>query len=218
MPQDPFGAFFYLFVVLWFIRMWGRDLLEARADPEQIGKGLPGAAPCPASAIVVAVAGTLALLAAETYGEIRLGIADEQTDVSWCMLPAFVAAAFAEEFVFRGFLVVESRGAAAKWLSVVAFSALFALVHPYLWSFDWDAAGEDASLFARVAEGFSSHFTAKAFFTTAFLFAGSLWFYFVRFFRLNPHASLLAPFAAHLAKNLAVFAVKLAQGHVVSFF
>ena len=75
-----------------------------------------------------------------------------------------------------------------------------------------------ASLFARVAEGFSPHFTGKAFFTTAFLFAGSLWFYFVRFFRLNPHASLLAPFAAHLAKNLAVFAVKLAQGQVVSFF
>lgn len=218
MPQDPFGTFFYFVVVLWFVRMWGRDLREARANPELLGKGLPGATPCPAPAVAVAVAGTLILLAAETYGEIRLGISDEQTDISWVMLPALVAAAFAEEFVFRGFLVVESRGAAAKWLSVVAFSALFALVHPHLWSFDWNAAGEDASVVARVTKGFSPHFTTKAFFTTAFLFAGSLWFYFVRFFRMNPHASLLAPFAAHLAKNLAVFAVKLAQGHVVSFF
>lgn len=203
MLQDPFGSCFYLVITLWCVRMWARDFCAARANPEEAGKGLPGAVPCPFPAIAVAVAGTFVLLAAETWGEVALGIADEQTNLSWFALPALVAAGFAEEFVFRGFLVVESRGNAVKWLSIVGFSALFALVHPHLWSFDWDAFE------------FSLQISDKAIFTTGFLFATSLWFYFVRFFRMNPQASLLAPFVAHILKNLAVFAIKLAQGHIV---
>lgn len=217
MTQNPFGILLYLFLTLWLGNMWLRDLRDAKKNPESAASGLPGATPCPTRAIVIAVAGTFLLLAAETFGEIKLGISAEQTDVSVLFLIAMITAAIAEEFIFRGFLVVESRGNAAKWLSIFAFSAIFALVHPYLWSFEMP---DDAtkSFVERVFDAFSVHFTVKAFFTTGFIFAGSLWFYYVRFFRWNPQASLLAPIAAHLAKNVAVFFIKLAQGHVTSFF
>lgn len=217
MSQDPFGVVFYFIVTLWLIRMWWLDYRDAREDPSLTGKGFPGATPCTLKPILIAVAGTLVLLAAETYGEIRLGVADEQNDVSWFFLLALISAAIAEEFIFRGFLVVESRGLAAKWISVFLFSALFALIHPYLWSFEWNDESTAGTL-TKIVEAFDLTITTKAVFTTAFIFIGSLWFYIVRFFRWNPHASILVPIAAHLVKNVAVFAIKLAQGHVTSVF
>lgn len=209
---NPVGVALFSLVALWLARTWLRD---AREYPQ--GGGLPGASRCPARAVVVAVAGTLALLALETLGEIRLGLANAQKDVSWLALPMFAAAAFTEEVIFRGYLVVERRGNAVKWASAVAFSLLFALLHDHLWHFEMPA-DRSAGTFAALREGFATDFSAKAVFSTVFIFAGSLWFYFVRFFRWNPHASLAAPVAAHLAKNLAVFFVKLAQGHVTTLF
>jgi len=50
------------------------------------------------------------------------------------------------------------------------------------------------------------------------VFAGSLWFYAVRFASWNPQRSLLPCFAAHAAKNLGVIAVKAAQGFVVGWW
>ena len=217
MAQDPVGIIFYLVITLWLGRMWVRDLREAKTHPETAGKGLPGATPFALPAVAVAIAGTLALVAAETLGEIRLGISAEQSDIAAVMLVAYLTGAVAEEFVFRGFLVVESRGNAAKWISIFAFSAIFALVHPHLWSFEFPS-DETLSLPQKIASAFSANFTLKAAFSTFFIFAGSLWFYFVRFFRLNPHASIFVPIAAHLAKNTAVFLIKLSQGHVVSIF
>lgn len=211
--MNPIGVLVFCLVALWLARMWIRD---ARENP-QGGGSLPGASSCPWRAVAVAVAGTLILLALEVWGEIRLGIADEQKDVSWLALPMFAAAAFTEEVIFRGYLVVERRGAPLRWASIVAFSLIFALIHDHLWSFEMPddrSAGTLAAFFG----GFSLHLSVKAFFSTGFIFAGALWFYFVRFFKWNPHASLLAPVAAHLAKNLVVFAVKLAQGHVISLF
>ena len=43
-------------------------------------------------------------------------------------------------------------------------------------------------------------------------YPGSLWFYAVRFFPLNPTRSLLPCVAAHATKNLGVIALKYAQG------
>lgn len=217
MSQDPFGVVFYLLVTLWLGRMWWLDFSESRQNPELAGRGLPGATPCTLKPILIAITGTLILLAAETYGEIKLGISEEQTDVSWFFLLAMISAAIAEEFVFRGFLVIESRGNTVKWVSIVVFSALFAIVHPYLWNFEWNDEST-AGFLSKIIDGFSLELTVKAAFTTGFIFIGSLWFYAVRFFRWNPHCSILVPIAAHLAKNIAVFAVKLAQGHVTSVF
>lgn len=217
MSQDPFGVVFYFIVTLWLARMWWQDYREAKKDSSLSGKGMPGATPCTLKPILIAVAGTLILLAAETYGEIRLGISAEQSNVSWFFLLALISAAVAEEFIFRGFLVIESRGNAAKWISVFLFSALFAVIHPYLWEFEWDGESTAGTL-TKIINGFDLTITTKAVFTTAFLFVGSLWFYAVRFFRWNPQHSILVPVVAHLVKNVAVFAVKLAQGHVTSVF
>jgi hypothetical protein len=49
-------------------------------------------------------------------------------------------------------------------------------------------------------------------------FAGSLWFYTVRFFPLNPQHSLIPCIAAHLTKNLGVFGLKAALGFVSGWY
>lgn len=206
--MNPVGVALFCAVSLWLARMWIR---EARENPQ--GGALPGASSCPWRAVVIAVAGTLILLALETWGEIRLGISEEQKDVSWLALPMFAAAAFTEEVIFRGYLVVERRGNALRWASIILFSLIFALIHDHLWSFEMPE-DRSAGTLAAIREGFSLNLSVKGFFSTGFIFVGALWFYFVRFFKWNPKASLLAPVAAHLVKNLAVFFIKLAQGHV----
>ena len=106
--------------------------------------------------------------------------------------------------IFRGYLVVEGRGRAALVGGVVGASLLFALLHPFLWQ--W----QDGTL---VLQG-----STKAWFSTGAVFAGSLWFYAVRFMPANPRHSLVPCIAAHLAKNVGVFVVKLLQGHVTGWW
>jgi len=57
----------------------------------------------------------------------------------------------------------------------------------------------------------------KDWFSTTAILAGSLWFYTVCFFDLNPQRSLLPCFAAHATKNLGVLAIKYIQGFVGSW-
>jgi len=205
---NPVGVIVFSIVAIWLARMW---ILDARERPTD--GGLPGATRCPWLAIGIAVAGTLVLLALETWGEIQLGISAEQKKITWLALPMFAAAAFTEEVIFRGYLVVERRGRVALVASAVAFSLIFALLHDYLWQFELPD-DRSAGTISAVIDGFSLNFSVKGFFSTGFIFVGSLWFYFVRFFKWNPHASLAAPVIAHLVKNLAVFAIKFAQGYV----
>jgi len=183
-------------------RWWREDLRRATGTPDP--RALPGAVPAPRTATVIAVAGALALLAGETAGEHALGISGEQSRITALFGVYTLAAAFLEEVIFRGYLVVEGRGRAALVGGVVGASLLFALLHPFLWQ--W----QDGTL---VLQG-----STKAWFSTGAIFAGSLWFYFVRFMPGNPRHSLLPCIAAHLAKNLGVFLVKLAQGHVTGWW
>lgn len=208
--MNPVGVLLFCVVALWLARMW---ICDARENPT--GGGLPGATACPMKAVVIAVAGTLVLLALETWGEIRLGISAEQKDVSWLGLPMFIAAGFTEEVIFRGYLVAERRGPWVRWASILAFSLVFALIHDHLWSFEMPD-DRSAGTLAAIWEGFSLNLSLKGFFSTGFIFVGAVWFYFVRFFKWNPNASLLAPVVAHIVKNVAVFVIKLAQGHVTS--
>lgn len=210
--MNPVGVLLFCIVSIWIARMW---IGEAKENPQ--GGGLPGATQCPVRAVVIAVVGTLVLLALETWGEIRLGISAEQKDVSWIALPMFIAAGFTEEVIFRGYLVVERRGIAVRWISILVFSLIFALIHDHLWSFEMP---DDRSAGTLVAlwDGFELNLSLKGFFSTGFIFVGAVWFYFVRFFKWNPNASLLAPVVAHIVKNVAVFVIKLAQGHVTSLF
>jgi hypothetical protein len=176
--------------------LWWSDWRAGRGDA-----GFPGASGAPLRVLLVAGLGGVALTLLETVGESLLGLTAEQTELAVFAIVPLLAAAVVEEVVFRGYLVVQNRGRVWLWGSVVAFSFLFAVIHPYLWS--W----EDGSL--------SVEFSAKGVFSTAFVFANSLWFYAVRFSFGNRSHSLLPCFVAHGASNFAVWAVKGFQGFLV---
>ena len=184
-------------------RIWWEDLQAFRTGHPTPG-GLPGATPATQRAVVIAVMGALLILVAETLGEIALGLDDEQSEITVLFGLYTLVAAVIEEVIFRGYLVVTNRGSFIRTLAIIAASLLFALFHPFLWS--W----EDGTL--------SWTFNAKGWFSTTAIFAGSLWFYYVRFMPSNPRHSLIPCFAAHATKNLGVFVIKGAQGFVTGLW
>lgn len=197
--NDPWLLLLLLGGTAYAARLWWIDYRASRsAAPTP--HPLPGATHAAPASIWIAVAGALALLAMETGGEYALGLVEKQSRVTVLFGVYSLAAAFLEELIFRGYVVVPDRGRAILVASCVGASLAFALIHPFLW--EW----KDGALIG--------HFDLKAWFSTAAIFAGSLWFYFVRFSNLNPSRSLLPCIAAHAAKNLGVFALKAAQGYV----
>ncbi len=199
MNENPIMILLYVAVAVYVGRMY---LADYRAACE--GKGtegaMPGAVGAPLGSFLIGTLGALILLGVETGGEIALGVSAEQSDMVWFFVFAIVAAGVVEEVIFRGFLVVENRGRGLLLGSCVLFSLIFAVIHAHLWSLE---------------DGFEWTFTAKAWFSTAILFANSLWFYAVRFGPWNPNGSLFPCMLAHAASNLGVFFVKWAQGHVI---
>lgn len=179
-------------------KLWQDDYVAARENRPH-PRALPGVAPVSKRALGIAVAGALLLVAAETGGEYALGIAHEQSRMTWLFAFYSVAAApFVEETIFRGWLVFDRRGPAFAWAGAVAMSVVFAALHPFLWQWNED--------------GFAFTLGLKAGYSTAAVFATSLWFYAVRLARWNPTRSLLPCFAAHAAKNAAVVGVKATTG------
>ncbi|HEX7631202.1 MAG TPA: CPBP family intramembrane glutamic endopeptidase [Lacunisphaera sp.] len=178
-------------------RWWWQDLQVARQGP---ARGFPGATPASGRAVAIAATGALVLVALETAGESALGLAGQQSRMTGLFGLYTLVAAFMEELVFRGYLVVENRGRAALWAGIVGTSLLFALLHPFLW--EW----RDGALHPQL--------NAKGWFSTGAVLAASLWFYAVRVLSMNPTRSLLPCIAAHLAKNLAVIGIKAAQGFI----
>ncbi len=205
MGQDqPLLLIVMLAAVGYFGKLWLDDYRAARAgraDPRAFPGAVPSLRPI---ATIVAVLGALALLAAETAGEYALGISGEQSSITALFGLYTLAAAFAEELIFRGYIVIEQRGRAALIGGIVGASVVFALLHPFLW--EW----QDGAL--------HFDFGSKAWFSTAVVFASSLWFYTVRFWSWNPTRSLVPCIAAHAAKNLGVFAIKYAQGFVAGWW
>ncbi len=201
--NDPLFLLIGLGVAGYFAWLWREDLRAGQTGTGAMRNSLPGAVPTTARAIWIGVLGAVVMVGLETWGELRLGVSDEQSEITWLFaLYSVFAAAVIEEMVFRGYLVVEGKGRRGLLLGAVAASVVFALAHPHLW--EW----EDGKL--------SWHFDLKAWFSTGCLFLGSLWFYACRFGPWNKNASLLPCFAAHAAKNLTVVAVKAAQGFVVA--
>jgi membrane protease YdiL (CAAX protease family) len=181
-------------------RLWCADRRANRLGAPHPG-ALPGATDAPARAIWLAVAGALVILAAETAGENALGLAAQQSRMTWLFALYSVAAApIIEEMIFRGWLVVTTRGNVAMWAAAGGTSVVFAALHPFLWR--WDDAG------------FAFTFSAKGWFSTGAVFATSLWLYAARLAGWNPRRSLLPCFTAHAAKNLGVVVVKAAAGFV----
>ena len=184
-------------------KWWRDDYLAAwRGAPHP--RAWPGATPVSTPALLVAAGGALLLLAAETGGEHALGLTVQQSRMTGLFGLYTLAAAFVEEVIFRGYLVIENRGRPALIAGIVGASLGFALLHPFLW--EW----RDGAL----------HFQGgtKAWFSTAAVFTGSLWFYAVRFSPLNPTRSLLPCVAAHATKNLGVIAIKYAQGFMAGWW
>jgi len=180
-------------------KWWRDDYLSARQG-KPVPQAFPGATPASARSILIAAGGALVLLVGETAGENALGLTAQQSRITFLFGLYTLVAAFVEELIFRGYLVVENRGRATLCTGIIVASLAFALLHPFLWK--W----EEGTL--------SFHGDTKAWFSTAAVFAGSLWFYAVRFLPMNPTRSLLPCVAAHLTKNLGVFVIKYLQGFV----
>lgn len=197
MSDNPLLLLIVGAAALYFGKLWLDDLRAARAGRPN-PRALPGATPARPLALGIASAGALVLLAVETLGEHALGIAEEQSTMTWLFALYTLTAAIIEEVIFRGFLVVEGRGTAARWAGILAASAAFALLHPFLW--EW----ED--------QGFTLTLNAKGLFSTTIVFATSVWLYVARFARWNPTHSLLPCIIAHAAKNAGVIAIKAGSG------
>ncbi|MGJ8640801.1 MAG: CPBP family glutamic-type intramembrane protease [Opitutaceae bacterium] len=196
MNESPVMIVLYVGIAAYVGHMyWG----DYKANKAKSG-AMPGAYPATLFAFVIGVIGSLLLLAAETGGEIALGLSEEQSEMVWYYVFAIVCAGVVEEVIFRGYLVIDNKGKAALIASCVGFSLIFALIHPYLWSME---------------DGFELTLTAKGFFSTGILLANSVWWYAVRFGPWNKENSIFPCMLAHAASNLGVFFVKLAQGYVI---
>ena len=185
---------------------------KASASGRSNPKAMPGATFAPLSAYLIGTIVAFLILAVETGGEALLGIANEQNELVWFFIFASVSAGIVEEVIFRGFLVVENKGRVLLVISCIVFSLLFAVLHPYLWEFNYP---EDVSVWQFWLADFNFVFSQKALFTTAILFANSLWFYALRFGPWNKNRSLFPCMLAHSASNLGVFFVKWWQGYLV---
>lgn len=203
MNDQPVLLLLMIVVGLYVFSMWRQDYQARRTGHPNPG-ALPGATPASPKACVIASVGALVILGLETAGEIRLGLSQEQSTLTALFALYTLIAAFIEELIFRGFLVIEGRGKTTLWAGIFGASVLFAALHPFLWS--WDDAG------------FTWTLTVKGWFSTATVFTASLWFYAVRFASFNPHRSLLPCVAAHATKNLGVIAIKGAQGFLAGWW
>lgn len=208
MVDSPWLGLLLFAGALYVLKLWRDDLRHNASGTPKPGS-FPGATPAPLWWVLVGVAGALVLVGIETAGEYALGTVAEQSDIVALSLFLFIGAGILEELVFRGFLVITGRGQRILWLSIVVFSLLFALLHVQYY-LHWE---EDAPWHA-----FTWALDGAAAWTLAILFVNSLWFYALRFLPMNPQQSLLPCFAAHVASNLGVFFVKLAQGHVTGWW
>jgi membrane protease YdiL (CAAX protease family) len=198
MSDQPLLLLLMIAAGLYVGKLWQDDRRAALAGQPNPG-ALPGATAAPLNIVFVAIAGALVLLALETWGEIRLGIAAEQSRITALFGLYTLSAAIIEEVIFRGYVVVKSNRRSLRWAGIIAASTVFALLHPFLWN--WE-------------NGFTLSLGLKGWFSTGMIFTGSLWFYAMRFAGWNTTQSLLPCFAAHLTKNLGVIAIKAQQGFV----
>ena len=200
MDESPVMVILYVGIAAYVGNLYCGDLQQWKQSGEASRGALPGATSPSLAVLVIGIIGALLILAAETGGEIALGISAEQSDMVWYFVFASLGAGIVEEVIFRGYLVVENKGRVALISSCVAYSLLFALIHPHLWSTD---------------DGFHLTLTEKGFFSTAILLANSLWFYALRFAPWNKNRSIFPCMLAHAASNLGVFGVKWAQGFII---
>ena len=199
MTENPIMILLYVGIAGYVGKMYLADYKDQR-DNGPNKQAMPGALKTSLAAVLIGIVGSLIILAIETGGEIAFGISAEQSEVVWYLVITWLCAGVIEEVIFRGYLVVDKKGAAALWGSCIGFSLIFAVAHAHLWSTDG---------------GFHITLTEKGLFTTSMLLANSLWWYACRFGPWNPTRSIFSCMIAHATSNLGVFLVKLAQGCVI---
>lgn len=203
MSNNPVVILVMIAISVLIARFWWQDY-RAQATGQPRPGALPGARPTSWRAVAIACAGVLVILAAETWGEQRLGLAGQQSRMTILFALYTLCAPIIEELVFRGYLVVENRGRSVMWLAAFGASLLFAALHPFLWQWDDD--------------GFAFTLGAKGWFSAAAVFVTSLWLYAARLAAWNRTRSLLPCVAAHFAKNAGVFAIKAFAGYIAGWW
>lgn len=208
MNSNPVFIVITLLGAGYVFRLWWQDY-QSRQRGQRQNNPLPGATPAGLKWVLMAIGGALVLVAVETFGEIRLGVSEEQSEVAAIMLIPFICAGFIEELIFRGFVFYDKKGVRVLWLSIVGASVVFALLH-FQYYLEYP---EDGGIWPNAIK-----VDAKSGWSLLLLLLNSLWFYYLRFASANTYKSLIPCFAAHIGSNVGVFVVKLAQGHVTGWF
>jgi membrane protease YdiL (CAAX protease family) len=200
---------------------WCQDYRAAQIGQPQ-PQALPGATPASLKTCLIAAAGALVILGLETWGEHQLGLSEQQSKITVLFGAYTLIAAFIEELIFRGFIVIvviENKGKLMLWSGIVGASIVFAVLHPFLWKWDMaEASGWHALAFWRWPEWFEWQLTPKGWFSTITVFVSSLWFYTLRFALFNFNRSLLPCISAHITKNFGVLVIKAFQGFIVGWW
>ena len=120
---------------VYLMHLWWADTRICISNSEDPPKGLlPGASLAPVSTCLLAIVGAVTIILIVSLLEKIMDVADNQTTLSWWFLLAMLGAAITEEVIFRGYLVVQNKGRSTFIMSILFFSSLFALIHPYLWT------------------------------------------------------------------------------------
>ncbi|MBN2234391.1 MAG: CPBP family intramembrane metalloprotease [Opitutales bacterium] len=209
MINDPLITVAGFVVALWLLRSWSADARHHRRTGISRPYAFPGASFAPTGLSLSGAGLAIALVLTYSIAEWALGAHTLQSTVSLWQIPAILSAPVIEEIVFRGYLVIQSKGRPLLILSILLSSALFAIIHPYGWQVTIPESFFD---FAN----WSIHLNPDLPFrlTTLYLFVLSLLCFALRFHPRNPNRSLLPCFCAHFAANIAVLCIKSLQGFV----
>lgn len=206
--DDEIYSLLTLAIAAYLFYMWLGDFRHFRKIGTVRRGAFVGATTVSLPYCFAAAAAAAAMLAIHIFQEYACGVESKQTAVSFWAIFSWCSAAFVEELIFRGYLVVQNRGRIWLWGSIVLFSVIFAAGHPFVWNYE---VPEGASVLSGV---WSVNFTLQPILSTLAIFECSLLFYVLRFLPANKNRSLIPCIAAHLTYNVGVFATKAFQGFV----
>ncbi len=206
--DNPTFAIVNFAIAAYLFYLWLGDYKYFCLKGEARKGSLEGATPAPLKLSVIAIVLSLLLLGVHTLSEVSLGVETEQTKVAPWALFSWIGAAFVEELIFRGYLVVQNKGRGFLLGSILLASLVFAFGHPFMWDYTVE---EGASIFSGV---WTFKISAQTILTTLAVFECSLLFYVLRFISANKNRSLIPCILAHCAYNIGVFLIKAWQGFI----
>lgn len=120
--DDQIFSVFMFAVSAYLFYMWWDDLRYFKKSGGKVRRGaFAGAAPVPAKYCLWGAVAAVGLLALHVWTEYSLGVVSEQTSFSHWAIFSWIAAAFVEELIFRGYLVVQNKGVLALGASMLFF-------------------------------------------------------------------------------------------------